>query len=59
MITPELYDMKSYDQLTKCNKLSKSTVEKRLSKSKENKYQKSLNHFVHVCFQSAPDNLLT
>ena len=37
---PELYDTKSYYQLivsiTKCEKLSKSTVEKRQSKSKEN-----------------------
>ena len=39
-ITPELYDMKSYYQLnvsiTKREKLSKTTVEKRQSKSKEN-----------------------
>ena len=40
-ITPAFYDKKSYYQLivsiTKCEKISKSTVEKRLSKSKENK----------------------
>ena len=39
-ITPELYDTKSYYQLiasiTKCEKLFKSAVEERLSKSKEN-----------------------
>ena len=40
-ITPELYDMKSYYRLlilsvTKCEKLFKSTVEKRQSESKEN-----------------------
>ena len=39
-ITPELYDNKSYYQLivaiTKCEKLSKSKDEKRLSKSKDN-----------------------
>ena len=39
-ITPALYDAKSYNQLiasiTKCEKISKSTVEKRLSKSKAN-----------------------
>ena len=39
-ITPELYDTKSYYQLivsiTKCEKLFKSTVEKRQSKSKQN-----------------------
>ena len=40
MITPELYVMKSHYLLivsiTKCEKLLKSTVEKRLSKSKQN-----------------------
>ena len=39
-INPELYDLKSYYQLivsiTKCEKLSKSKLEKMLSKSKEN-----------------------
>ena len=39
-ITPELYDTKSYYQLiasiTKCEKLSKSTVEEKHLKSKEN-----------------------
>ena len=38
-ITPELYDTKSYYELiisiTKCEKLFKSTVEQRQSKSKE------------------------
>ena len=64
-ITPALYDTKSYYQLivsiTKCEKISKSTVEKRLSKSKENTSKEligSLNS-VYVCFQSAPINLLT
>ena len=64
-ISPELYDTKSYYQLivsiTKREKLFKSTVEKRLSKSKENmsiKVIESVN-LVPVCFQSAPVNLLT
>ena len=39
-ITPELYDSKSYYRLivliTKCEKLFKETIEKRLSTSKEN-----------------------
>ena len=60
-ITPELYDTKSYYQLivsiTKCEKLSKSMVEKRQSKSKENiSEQKSLNQLISSMFVF---NLLT
>ena len=60
-ITPELYDTKSYYQLivsiTKCEKLFKSTVEKRQSKSKENiSEQKSFCQLISSMFVS---NLLT